>query len=506
MIEGMLKRVLNAQVADVLPSPTPLDEAPLLTRRLGRRVLLKREDRTPIFSFKLRGAYNKVASLSPQELALGVVAASAGNHAQGVAYACVKLGAPCTIVMPVTTPAIKVEAVRAYAAKIELVGDSYAEAAVRAAELARTTGAVVIPPFDDLDVIAGQGTIALEILRQAPRDLASIFVPVGGGGLAAGVCSVVKALRPSVRVIGVEPEDCAGMRASLDAGHPVTLDYVGIFADGVAVKRVGDHTFDLCKHLDDCVTVSIDQICAAVRDGFEDTRILLEPAGALAIAGLKLVHASGTLPAGSAVAVASGSNMNFARLGYVAERADVGELREAIFAVTIPERKGAFFEFSSVIGDRAITEFNYRLATRHAAHVFVGLEVRDQGEIATLQARFLHAGYGCTDLSADEVAKNHVRHMVGGVAPAAQEEVLYTFEFPERPGAFKAFLSTLGGRWNISLFHYRNHGAAFGRVLCGLEVPVAERHLLESTFQSLGYAYRAVTEDSAIRYFLTPGA
>ncbi|HZR83559.1 MAG TPA: threonine ammonia-lyase, biosynthetic [Candidatus Binatia bacterium] len=499
----MLKRALNARVAEVLPDPTPLDRAPRLGARLGRPVLLKREDLTPVFSFKIRGAYNRMARFSPDERRAGAIAASAGNHAQGVAFAAQRLGMECRIVMPRTTPAIKVRAVESLGARIELVGDDYADAAARATEIARESGMVLVPPYDDLDVIAGQATIALEILHQAPRDLAAIFVPVGGGGLAAGVSSVVKELRPEVRVFGVEPEDADAMARSLAEGRIVALDRVGIFADGVAVKQPGEHTFELCRrYLDGVVVVSLDETCAAIKDVFEDTRSVLEPAGALAVAGLKHAARSGGLPDGPVVAVASGANMNFARLGYVTERAEVGEHHEAILAVTIPERPGSFLEFCSAVGERSITEFNYRLSSRREAHVFVGLEVTGAEEAAAIARGLGRAGYPCTDLSDNDLAKSHVRHMVGGRADVC-DETLFTFEFPERPGALLQFLAGLGARWNISLFHYRNHGAAFGRVLCGLEVPPAERAELRARLDGLGFRYTEETENPAGRLFLS---
>lgn len=502
-MHDILKRALNARVADVLPEPTALDPAPGLSARLGVPVLLKREDLTPIFSFKLRGAYNRLAHLTDAERAAGVIAASAGNHAQGVAYGAARLGLHARIVMPRTTPAIKVEAVRRYGAEIELAGDDYSQAAEYCAAQVAATGRTPIAPYDDLDVIAGQATIGLEILHQAPRDLGAIFVPVGGGGLAAGVAAIVKALRPEVRVIGVEPDDSDAMARSLQAGRRVVLEHVGIFADGVAVRQVGVHTFALCrKYLDACVTVEVDEICAAIKDAFEDTRAVLEPAGALAIAGLKHAARAGTLPPGAAVAVASGANMNFTRLRYVTERADVGEHREAIFAVTIPERPGSFLEFCRTIGERSVTEFNYRLAARDEAHIFVGIEVSGVEEARALAATLVARGYLCVDLTENDLAKTHVRHMVGGRTPSAADEVLFSFEFPERPGALMQFLSNLGAHWNISLFHYRNHGAAFGRVLCGFEVPPAERPGLLARLERLGFAHTDETGNPAARLFL----
>lgn len=498
----LLRRALDARVGDILREATPLDPAPTLSDRLGRPVLLKREDLTPVFSFKLRGAYNRIAQLDDAALRAGVIAASAGNHAQGVAFAAGWRGVPAHIVMPVTTPSIKVEAVRRLGATIELVGDSYTDAAAHAALRARESGMVDIPPFDDLDVIAGQATVGLELLHQAPRDLAAVFVPVGGGGLASGVATVLKAVRPTVQVIGVQAEDSDAMTRSIAAGKRVRLDHVGLFADGAAVKEVGALTFALCRqHLDACITVPVDEICAAIQDGFAVTRSVFEPAGALALAGAKRWAATARLP-GPIVAVASGANMNFARLGWVVERAGVGERREAILAVTIPERPGAFLEFCSHLGPRAVTEFNYRLSRRDEAHIFVGLEVESAQAGREVAAGLRAAGFACTDLSDSDLAKTHVRHMVGGRTSEVADEVLFHFEFPERPGALRQFLAALGSRWNISLFHYRNHGAAFGQVLCGLEVPPAERADLRARLDGLHFDYTEVTDDPAGRFFL----
>jgi threonine dehydratase len=502
-MEDLLRRALAARVGDVLPAPTPLDPAPILSARLGVPVLVKREDLTPVFSFKLRGAYNRMAHLTDAERAAGVVAASAGNHSQGVAYAAGRLGVDATIVMPRTTPAIKVDAVRRLGGRVVLTGDDYGAAAAHATEIARNEGRTPVPPFDDLDVIAGQGTIGLELLHQAPRDLAAVFVPVGGGGCASGIASVMKAVRPGLRVIGVEPDDSDAMGRSLAAGSRVVLDHVGIFADGVAVRQVGVHTFALCQHwLDGCITVTIDEICAAIRDVFQDTRSILEPAGALGVAGLKRAVQAGGLPGGTVIAVATGANMNFARLGYVAERAAVGEHREAIYAVTIPETPGAFLAFCAALGDRNVTEFNYRLASRAEAHIFVGVEVAGADEARAIAADLVRRGYACVDLSVDDVAKTHIRHMVGGRTREVADEVLYDFEFPERPGALLQFLTSLGSRWNISLFHYRNHGAAFGRVLCGLEVTAAQRPELRARLDSLGFSYVEATDNPAGRIVL----
>jgi threonine dehydratase len=503
MTYDLLKRALNARVADVLPEPTPLDRAANISERLQHPIYLKREDLTPVFSFKLRGAYNRITALEPAELARGVIAASAGNHAQGVAFAARRLGIACRIVMPRTTPSIKIAAVRRLGARIDLAGDSYSEAADLCAELSRTTQAISIPPYDDLDVIAGQGTIGLEILRQAPRDLGSIFVPIGGGGLVSGIAGVVKELRPNVRIVGVHSEGSEAMKRSLREKRRVRLDRVGIFADGVAVKQVGELTFELCqRYLDDIVVVSTDEICAAIQDAFEDTRTVLEPAGALALAGVKRAHATGALPAGPVVAIASGANIPFAKLGHVAERAEVGQLREAILVVTIPERPGAFLDFCRVVGDRSVTEFNYRLGSRAAADVFVGVEVTSSDELGSLSRLFASQGYQCDDLSHDDLAKTHVRHMVGGRSANAKDEVLYSFEFPERPGALLEFLTSLGGKWNISLFHYRNHGSAFGRVLCAFEVPPSDRAAFVAAIETLGLPYEEETNSPAARLLL----
>lgn len=495
----MLKNVLDAHI-ELVGGPTPLTRAIGLSERLGLEVFIKREDLTPVFSFKVRGAANRIARLSDEQRRHGVIAASAGNHAQGVAYVCQKLGIPCRIVMPRTTPNIKVGAVRRYGAQIDLVGDSYGDAAAYCAELVADTSFTLIQPFDDLDVIAGQGTVGLELLQQAPRALDAIFVPVGGGGLIAGIASVIKEVRPNIRVIGVQPSGSNAMTLSLQQGQRVTLPRVDLFSDGVAVDRVGEHTLALCqKYVDEMILVEVDQICAAIRDAFLDTRTMLEPAGALSIAGLKAFLQRGS-QARCAAVIASGANISHQRFGYVMERAEVGEHREAILAVNIPEQKGSFRDFCNVIGGRNITEFNYRLHSRERALIFVGLEVESQSETEGLCEHLRQQGYPTTDLSQDEVAKTHIRHMVGGRSPEVQNEVLYSFEFPERPGAFAQFLNSLSGRWNISLFHYRNHGAAFGRVLCGMEVPAPERQALETVLTALGFDYRAVDESPAVAF------
>lgn len=499
----MLRRILNSRVAEVLASPTRFERATTLSEKLGTELWLKREDQTPIFSFKLRGAYNRIAQLSEDERRLGVVAASAGNHAQGVAYSCARLGIECTIVMPRTTPPIKVQSVRRLGARIIVAGDSYSESASHAQQVLALQGGVFVHPFDDLDVIAGQGTVGLELLQQAPRDLSTVFVPVGGGGLIAGVGAAIKEVRPQVRIIAVEPEDANSLQAALQAGRPVDLPHVGLFADGVAVRRVGEHTFPLCQQfVDEVVTVSVDEICSAIRDGFLDTRTMLEPAGALSIAGAKRFFKQRGSVIGTHVAITSGSNIAYHRFGYIVERAEVGEEREAILAVNIPERRGAFLDFCAVIGDRCITEFNYRLASRERALIFVGLEVDSAAATRNLCQTLERLGYPTRDLSHDDVAKTHVRHMVGGQSAEVRNEVLYDFEFPERPGALVEFLKRLSNRWNISLFHYRNHGAAYGRVLCGMEVPPEELEELDSTLQQVGFPYTRVTDSPAAEFVL----
>jgi threonine dehydratase len=498
----MLRLILTSRVYDVAQE-TPLEPATHLSRRLRNEVLLKREDLQPVFSYKLRGAYNRIAHMSDAERARGVIAASAGNHAQGVAYAARHLGIRALIVMPQTTPEIKVEAVRDLGAEVVLAGDTYADAKTRCDELARETGLTFVHPFDDPLVIAGQGTIGNEILRHKLGDVAAIFVPVGGGGLIAGIASYVKALRPNVRVIGVEPYEADAMYQSLESGRRVVLDGVGIFADGVAVREVGELTFPIVQaSVEEIVRVTNDEICAAIKDVFDDTRSIMEPAGALAVAGLRTwVERTGTRDA-RLVAILSGANMNFDRLRFVAERAEVGEAREAIFGVTIPERPGAFREFCATIGRRVVTEFNYRLSGRDRAHIFVGVATQSRQDAADLAAMLTLHGYETMELTNNEVAKLHVRHMVGGRSPEVANEQLCRFEFPERPGALMAFLDKLGGRWNISLFHYRNHGADFGRVLAGFEVPGDDMPSFEAFLEGLGYRYEREHENSAYDLFL----
>ena len=498
----MLRLILTSRVYDVAQE-TPLDPAPRLSRRLHNEVLLKREDLQPIFSYKLRGAYNRIAHLTPAERERGVIAASAGNHAQGVAFAARHLGLRALIVMPQTTPEIKVEAVRDLGVEVVLAGDSYAEAQTRCAELASEKGMTFVHPFDDPLVIAGQGTVGDEILRHRLGDVSAIFVPVGGGGLIAGIGSYVKALRPSVRVIGVEPYGADAMYQSLAAGRRVALDAVDIFADGVAVREVGAITFPIVQAtVDEIVRVTNDQICAAIKDIFDDTRSVMEPAGALAVAGLHAWVERSSATGQRLAAVLSGANMNFDRLRFVAERAEVGDAREALFGVTIPERPGAFRAFCATIGRRVVTEFNYRLSGRDVAHIFVGIATRSRQDANELAATLNGGGYTTVDLTGNETAKLHVRHMVGGRSPDVLHEQLCRFEFPERPGALMAFLETLGGRWNISLFHYRNHGADFGRVLAGFEVPPDQSREFEAFLDALGYRYQRERENAAYDLFL----
>ena len=501
-LDGLLRLILTSRVYDVAHE-TPLEPAARLSRRLRNEVLLKREDLQPIFSYKLRGAYNRIAHLTDAERTKGIIAASAGNHAQGVAFSARHLGLHALIVMPQTTPEIKIDAVRAMGAEVVLAGDTYADAKVRCDELAATTGRTFIHPFDDPLVIAGQGTIGDEILRHRLGDVAAVFVPVGGGGLIAGIGAYVKAVKPAVRVIGVEPFEADAMYQSLEAGRRVALDRVGIFADGVAVREVGELTFPIVQAtVEEIVRVTNDEICAAIKDIFDDTRTIMEPAGALAVAGLRAwLQRTGTIGARFA-AVLSGANMNFDRLRFVAERAELGEAHEALFGVTIPERPGAFREFCATIGRRVVTEFNYRLSGRNEAHIFVGIATRSRQDAADLVATLTRTGYPAIELTDNEVAKLHVRHMVGGRTPQVGDEQICRFEFPERPGALLEFLDKLGGRWNISLFHYRNHGADFGRVLAGFEVPPPESAAFEEFLRSLGYIYQRERDNPAYRMFL----
>ncbi|MFN8188738.1 MAG: threonine ammonia-lyase, biosynthetic [Gaiellales bacterium] len=502
MPRDYLQEILNARVYDVAIE-SPLELAPGLTGRLGGRVLLKREDLQPVFSFKLRGAYNRMTRLSADELARGVVAASAGNHAQGVALAASRLRAPATIVMPVTTPQIKIDAVAGRGARVVLEGESYDEAYTRACELAGEQGLTFVHPYDDPDVIAGQGTVAMEILRQCREPIHAIFVPVGGGGLISGIAAYVKRLRPEVLVVGVEPADADAMARSLRAGRRVRLSQVGLFADGVAVRQVGRETFRLARRfVDDVVVVDTDELCAAIKDVFEDTRSIAEPSGALAVAGAKRYAEQVSLAGRTVVAILSGANMNFDRLRFVAERAELGERRETVFAATIPERPGSFRAFCAQIGKRSITEFNYRYADPSEAHVFVGVEVRDLAERDRLFAALEKHEIRTLDLSDNEVAKLHLRHLVGGRAPGAANERLVRFEFPERPGALMRFLESMAAGWNISLFHYRNHGADYGRVLVGIQVPPEDDRAFQEFLQQLGYAHNEETANPAYALFL----
>lgn len=502
MNRDYLQEILNARVYDVAIE-SPLDEAASLSERLGNRVLLKREDLQPVFSFKLRGAYNKMSRLDAAALARGVIAASAGNHAQGVALAAEELGAPATIVMPVTTPQIKVDAVAARGAEIVLEGDSYDDACAHALELARSRGLTFVHPYDDPDVIAGQGTIAMEILRQCRDPIAAIVVPIGGGGLIAGIAAYVKRLRPEIRVVGVEPADAGAMARSLQAGRRVRLPHVGLFADGVAVRQVGKETFRLARaHVDDVLLVDTDELCAAIKDVFEDTRSIVEPSGALAVAGTKRYVEREGISGESIVAILSGANMNFDRLRFVAERAELGEEREAVFAATIPERPGSYKTFCRLLGKRSVTEFIYRYDEPPDAHVFVGVEVKNAAEKERLLATLESHGIRTLDLSDNEMAKLHLRHLVGGRAPRAENELLYRFEFPERPGALMRFLDSMGEGWNISLFHYRNHGADYGRVLAGIQVPPGDKRAFREFLARLGYASWDETANPAYELFL----
>jgi threonine dehydratase len=496
-----IERILRARVYDVAKE-TPLDAARQLTEKLNNYVFLKREDLQPVFSFKLRGAFNRIAQLSRDEMARGVIAASAGNHAQGVALASRYLGCKSTIVMPKTTPPIKVRAVRRLGGKPVLQGDSYDEAYEHAMDMVKSTGQIFIHPFDDPDVIAGQGTIAAEILKQHPDSIDAIFVPVGGGGLIGGISAYIKYVRPNTRVIGVEPEDAACMHAALKAGKRVSLKQVGLFADGVAVRQAGKETFKLAKEfVDEIILVSADEICAAIKDVFEDTRTIAEPAGALSVAGLKKYVARENCTDRHLIAIESGANINFDRLRHVAERAELGERREALLAVEIPEEPGSFHKFCRILGRRSITEFNYRYADQKNAEVFAGVEITGDEERVELIGKLKENSFPVTDMSNNEVAKLHIRYMVGGHAPGVESELIYRFEFPERPGALLDFLTRLGKRWNISLFHYRNHGAAYGRVLMGIQVSGQEKQSFQHVLEKMGFSYWEETANPAYLLF-----
>jgi len=496
------KRILSANIYDLVKE-TPLERAKGLSSRYQHSIYIKREDLQPVHSFKIRGAYNRIKQLSKDELMSGVIAASAGNHAQGLALAAAHLGGVATIVMPCTTPQIKVDGVRARGGKVILHGDTFDEASAHAQAIAKEQALIYIHPFDDPDVIAGQGTVGVEILRQAATPLDAIFLPVGGGGLAAGVAAWVKFLSPETKIIAVEPEDAACLKAALDNGERVTLERVGLFADGVAVAQIGKHTFDVLReYVDDVVTCTTDEICAAIKDIFDENRSIAEPAGALSLAGLKKYLDTHPVKGGSYVAVESGANTNFDRLRYIAERTEVGEQREGVFAVTIPEQKGSFGRFCESLGKRAVSEFNYRYNGTGTAQIFVGIKVESgEQERAQLLAQFQSGGYGAHDLTDNELAKSHTRYMVGGVANIPSERV-FRARFPERPGALGEFLETLGGRWNITLFHYRNHGAAYGRVFFGLDI--AEHEVVDLALQlaTVGFDMVDETENPAFSLFM----
>lgn len=501
-LHDYIERILRARVYDVAIE-TRLDSALSLSKRTANSVFLKREDMQPVFSFKLRGAYNKLATLDDDAKANGVIAASAGNHAQGVALSSKELGIDALIVMPLTTPEIKVKSVQRYGAKTILHGDSYDEAYEHANKIALERGLTFIHPYDDPDVIAGQGTIAVEILRQCTCDIHAIFIPVGGGGLIAGIAAYVKFVLPEIKIIGVEAEDSNCLQRALHSKRRVTLKQVGIFADGVAVRQVGKEPFRIAQHyVDEVVSVNTDEICAAIKDIFDDTRSITEPAGALGVAGMKKYVEREQITNHCLIAIQSGANINFDRLRYVAERAEVGEHREILLAVTIPEKPGSFLSFCRSLGKRGITEFNYRLFDEKKAHIFVGIKTGSgETERQTIIQHLSGKGFQVTDMTDNELAKEHIRYMVGGHAPRAVDEIIYSFEFPERPGALLQFLKLMGGRWNISLFHYRNHGAAFGRVLMGTEVPKRERKEFKQFLSELGFVSVEETNNPAYRLF-----
>ncbi len=503
MLESYVKKILKARVYEIVDK-VPLDNAVNLSLRTGNQILLKREDLQPVFSFKLRGAYNKIVQLSDEERAKGVIAASAGNHAQGVALSASKMDIDALIVMPKTTPDIKVTAVKRLGARVELYGNSYDEAYEYARKLEQVQGWTFIHPYDDPDVIAGQGTVGMEIMQQCSQIPEAIFVPVGGGGLIAGVAAYVKYLYPQTKIIGVEPDDAGSMYEALRADERVILEQVGIFADGVAVRQVGEETFKVARQcVDEVLLVSADEICAAIKDIFDDTRTVTEPAGALAVAGLKKYIREHELRNNTLVAINSGANINFDRLRHVAERAELGENRELLFSATIDERPGSFLKFCKIIGTRGITEFNYRYYSNKSAHIFVGVKVSNaEEEKQVLFDVLTRKGYPVIDLSDNEIAKLHLRHMVGGHAPEIKNEHLYRFEFPERPGALLRFLGGMGQNWNISLFHYRNHGAAFGRVLAGIQVPDSDLDEFHKYLDELGYNYWDETKNPAYMEFL----
>lgn len=502
MSTDYLKRILTSKVYDVAIE-TPLEFAPQVSGRINNKVWLKREDTQPVFSFKLRGAYNKMAHLSAAELQRGVIAASAGNHAQGVALSASRLGCRAVIVMPVTTPLVKIDAVRGFGGEVVLAGESFSDAYEHAKKLEEQEGLTFVHPFDDPYVIAGQGTIGMEILRQRTGPIDAVFVAIGGGGLIAGVASYIKQLRPDIKVIGVQTIDSDAMVRSVKAGRRVTLNDVGLFSDGTAVKQVGKETFRLAReYVDDYVLVDTDAICAAIKDVFQDTRSVLEPAGALALAGAKRYAAQHKWKDKSLVAITCGANMNFDRLRFVAERADVGEAREALFAITLPEERGSFRRLCEAVGNRSVTEFNYRISDPKVAHVFVGLQIASVAEQEKLAALFTRKGFATQDLTGNEMAKTHLRYMVGGRSGLAEHEMLFRFEFPERPGALIRFLNSMSPDWNISLFHYRNQGDDYGRVLVGLQVPPSDKKAFKAFLDGLGYPYWNETENPAYHLFL----
>ncbi len=510
MTTDYLKEILTARVYDVAIE-TPLEHAPQLSQRLGNNVFFKREDMQGVFSFKIRGAYNKMVHLTPEQRKRGVICASAGNHAQGVAFSAAKLGCRALIVMPTTTPPVKVDAVRERGgANVEVVlsGDSYTDAYKHALTLEQELRLTFVHPFDDPHVIAGQGTMGMEILRQQPEPIHAIFVSIGGGGAIAGVAAYVKQIRPEIRVIGVQTTDSDAMARSLKAGERITMHDVGLFSDGTAVKLVGKETFRLAQlYVDDVILVDTDAVCAAIKDVFQDTRSILEPAGALAIAGMKAYverasHTKNPIQHENLIAIASGANMDFDRLRFVAERADLGESREAVFAVTLPEQRGSFKRFCSLIGPRSVTEFNYRVSDRDAAHIFVGIQISSRNESAQLASHFTQHGFATLDLTHDELSKLHIRHLVGGKSSLAQDELLYRFEFPERPGALSRFLGSMAPNWNISLFHYRSQGGDVGRVLVGLQVPKEELDAFNGFLATLGYRYWDENANPAYKLFL----
>ncbi|MBP0599964.1 threonine ammonia-lyase, biosynthetic [Herbaspirillum sp. LeCh32-8] len=507
MSNDYLKKILTARVYDVAQE-TPLELANTLSQRIDNRIYFKREDMQSVFSFKLRGAYNKMAHLTPQQLKRGVICASAGNHAQGVALSAARLGCRAVVVMPTTTPQVKIEAVKARGGEVVLFGDSFTDAYNHALTLEKKHKLTFVHPFDDPYVIAGQGTVGMEILRQHPEPIHAIFVAIGGGGLIAGVASYVKAVRPDIKIIGVQTADSDAMARSLKAGRRVALPDVGLFSDGTAVKLVGEETFRIAKELvDDIIIVDTDAVCTAIKDIFQDTRSIVEPAGALAVAGAKAYverakNSKKPIKGQSLVTIACGANMNFDRLRFVAEMADAGEAREAVFAVTIPEERGSFRRFCETVGPRNVTEFNYRISDAKAAHVFVGIQIANADEGGKIARNFEKAGFGVLDLTHDELAKVHIRHLVGGKSELAGDELLYRFEFPERPGALMKFLSSMNPSWNISLFHYRNQGGDVGRILIGVQVPKKEMKDFRTFLAQLGYRHWDETKNPLYKLFL----